>query len=287
VHTVEDVPVAVADSRSTICGSVRPCALGRHPKPRLPRRPNCAIVREEIPTTVPRSRSFAEMFSNKAPSDDVSAKSSRRPSPKLSRDEMPWVSGGEFSREAPACGEPAATSKSRFRRSKRYAHADAGRFFYSRPLLAQPSPHFAVVPLAGLPLRFLRRNATLGQPLIEIMRMKLFAECSLNQFGHARGAPKIGGKAELPRRATEPRQNLPFLLRGEPWRSSRVRFCFQACRAAFSIRLRPTLNASRMNVEEIRHFLLRIAQVETFDGQSPSTLQLGWCSFRYHKILYA
>jgi hypothetical protein len=284
---VEVVPDAIADSRNIIFGSVRPCAWDRRPKPRSPRRPNSPTVLEENPPTAPRLRNFAERFSSKALSDDFSEKSSMRPSPKLFHDAKLLFSRSEFFREAPACVERAATSKSRFRRSKRGMHADAWRFFYSRPILAQPVSHDSLVPLAGLPLRLLRRDAAFGQPLIDIMRMKFFAELASNQFGHARRAPEIGGKSKLSRREAKPLQNLPLLLSGEPGRSSRMRLGLQSGHAAFPIRSLPALDASRMNVEEIRYFLLRIARVETGNGQSPPPLPLGWFSFRYHVILYA
>lgn len=283
---MEDVPDAIADSRNITFGSVRPCAWDRRPKPQSPHRPDSAAVHGEIPQTAPHSRNFAERFSSTVPSDDFLEKSSRRPSPKPFHDEKPLFSGSEFSREAPTCGERAATLKSRFRRLKRYAHADAWRFFYSRPLLAKPVPHDSLVSFAGLPLRLLRRDAAFGQPLIDIMRMKLFAKLALNQFGHARRAPEIGGKTELSWRAAKPLQNLSLLRSGKPARPSRMRFGLQSDHSAFPIRSLPTLDASRMDIEEVRYFLLRIARVEAGNGQSPSPLPLGWVSFRYHVILY-
>jgi len=283
---VEDVPDAIEDNRNITFGSACPCAWDRRPKPQSPRRPDSAAVHGEIPPIAPRSRNFAERFSSKVPSDDFLEKSSRRPSQKPFHDEKPLFSGSEFSREAPACGERAATLKSRFRRSKLCVHADAWRFFYSRPLLAKPTSHFAVVSFAGLPLRLLRRDAAFGQPLIDIMRMKLFAELALNQFGHPRRAPEIGGKSELSGRAAKPLQNLPFLRSGKPGRPSRMRLGLQSGHSSFPICSLPTLDASRVYSEKIRHFLLRIARFEAGNGQSPPPLPLGWVSFRYHGILY-
>ena len=66
-----------------------------------------------------------------------------------------------------------------------------------------------------------------------------------------------------------------------------MRLGFQARHAAFPVGLHPALDASRVNVEEIRDFLLRIARADAGDGQSPSPLQFGCGSLRSHRILYA
>src|SRR5208283_2029696 len=132
-----------------------------------------------------------------------------------------WSLGSVCVREAPACVAPAATSKSRFRRSKLDGHADAGHFFYPWPLLAQPAADFPLVLFAGLPLRLLGSNSTLGQPLIDVVRMKLLAELASNQLGHPRCGPQFGGKAELARRLAEPPQHRLLLPGRQRRRSAR------------------------------------------------------------------
>ena len=127
-------------------------------------------------------RSYADTSASKAPIAVALARSSRRPLPRPSPDARPWSLESASFHEAPACVAPAATSKSRFRRSKPDGHADAGHFFYPRPLLAQPASNLPLVPLAGLPLRLLGSDSTLGQPLIDVVRMELLAKLALDQL---------------------------------------------------------------------------------------------------------
>ena len=281
-----NVPKIIAENRGEPGRLVLPCAWGRHPRPQSPRHADAALGRGENPQLVQSLRSSVDMFASIGLDGVGAARWSTRPSQKPSH-AWPWPSKSEFFRTAPACDAPAATSNSRFRRLKRGAHADAERFFYSRPLLAQPTSHFPFVALAGLTLRLLRCNPTFRQPLINIVWMKRFSEFAVDDLRYSRCGPQFGRKTKLPRRAAKPSQDLALLCRRQLGRSPGMRLGFQSCQAVFAISPHPALNTSRRNTEKVRHFLLRIVVPDARHGQPSSPLQFGPGSMRSHTDLYA
>jgi len=279
---VEAFPGSIEGSRGALGEWVRPCAWDRRPKPRSPVCADVAGTRGETPA----SEWHLQRSANRGPDVSGGEKGSARRSPKPVPGGCPWSSGWAFGPLAPAYVGPAATSRSRFRRSSRGALADAAPFFYPRPLLAQPPANLPLVALAGLPRRLLRGDVPLRQPLVEIAGMELLAKRPRDQLGHARRGSQLSGEAKLRWRAAKPLQDFPLFLGGKLGLASRGWPGLQPPHILLAVGVHPTLHAAQIDIHKIGDFLLRIARVNPVDGQTPP-FQLGWSSFGSHTILYA
>src|SRR3990170_1554413 len=268
-------PATIADNLPAPWRWGRLCAWCRHPRQQSRCLAGVPAHTARMPPRARCSRTPADRCASIAPTDLAGARGSTRPPTKPFHGAPPWFSRWASSPPATACGERAATSRSRFRRSKRYGHAGAAHFFYPRPLLALPATDFPLVPLAGLPLRFLRRDPSLRQPLIDVARMEPHVKPATDQCRHPRRAPQLGGPAELRGRPGEPGKHFVLLLRRELGRAAGVRLGSQPPTPIFAVHRHPPRYGAAVYPEKIGNFLMRIARASAIDSQQPSPLQLG------------
>jgi hypothetical protein len=286
-RTVEAVPKTIGKKLAGCPGSVCLYAWDHHPRPRSSAREGGAATTEGILRPGSCLQSYADMCASKGRGDDAEGKWSKPRWRKPVPDGTPWSSRRGFFLKAPTCAAPAATSKSRFHRSKRGAHADAGRFFYPRPLLAEPAADFPFVPLAGATGGLLRRDSPLGQPLIDVPRMKRHPKLSVNQIRHPGRSPEFGGEAKLGGRPLNPPQDMLFLPCCEFGQSAWCGFRSQTSQSLFAIGLDPSAHGSGVDPQKIGHFLLCITRAEAGDRQPSPAFQLGARSVRSHILQYA
>jgi hypothetical protein len=286
-HTVAVFPALNADGSSTSGGSDRPCAWLLRPRSQSPDHASDAANIARISPIARCSHTRADNCANTSPGDDAEARCLWQPRAKLFHGGLSWDAGKEFFRAAPACVEPAGTSKTRFRRSKPDAHAAAQHFFYSRPLLPQPASDLSVVPFAGPPLGLLRGDPPLGQPLIDVPRMKFHPQLPPDQIRHARSGPKFRGVAELRGRTGKPGNNFSFLFCRQLGDPARMRLGLQPFATFLAVGAHPFGHGLTPNPEKVGNLLMRIIRANTVYGQQPSPLQLGSGSMRSHGILYA
>jgi hypothetical protein len=284
----------VAIFRATIAGSHaarresrRPCASVRHPKQRLPVPADAQAAHGGNQPPVLDSQTPWDGCRNTGPDGVALERWSMPRWPTPAPDGRPMFSTPEFVRAAQACVEPTARAESRFRQSERGGHAAAPHFFYSQPILAQPTLHFDFVLLARLESGLLRRNTPLGKPLIEIPGMKFDSPLAVDDSRHPRGGPQFRGKSETCGRPAKPTQDLAFSGAGEFAWTPRGIVSLQSAVASPSIGFHPSGYRTGMNAQKLGDGSLMVACQNMADPQSPPSLQFVLESWSPHAYLYA
>jgi hypothetical protein len=280
-------PATTVDSLAARRESHRRDAWARHPKPRSRLHEGESASDAKSLPHAPGLQKPSDRCGSKAPTDADAERSSAPQWPKLARDGRPMSSVSEFVHAAIACDEPAATAKSRFRRSGPSALVAALLFFYLRPLLVQPAMHFGFVLLAGLESRLLRRNVPFGQPLIEITRMECDRPLTLNHPRHAGCGPQFGGKSKALRGLHEPSQYLTLLSPGQLPRATAGIASGQCRVATATIGFHPAAHRTGMNSQKVGDGPLFVARQHMVDPQSPPPFQFFLETLSPHTYLYA
>jgi len=108
-----------------------------------------------------------------------------------------------------------------FRRGRRARRRGDWRFFYSRPILANPAANLFFVTLHRPPRRLLRTPAQIVQEPADVIDVIVHAKALRDDFTHARAGPQVG---VVPRRQGPLEQQglqLAFVLGSQLARTAR------------------------------------------------------------------
>jgi hypothetical protein len=168
----------------------------------------------------------------------------------------------------------------------------------ARPLVSDPAFDRCLVAFACSLLRLLRRNVALGQPGIQVTRMKAHAPLATDDFGDSRRRPQFGGKTERLGIFAQPGKDLAFPGRRQFGLATRMRLEGQSGIAVLSVGSPPRTDGSGVNAKIISDLGRRVAFANSMDSQaSPSFEFLGrtscshaqvyaWCRQQTYKKSY-
>jgi len=170
---------------------------------------------------------------------------------------------------------PVDSATVHFHRERQWWPAGGAPVLKARPVVSSPALDGFAIGLPCSTLRFLRRDAAIGEPGVEVAWVVLDAPLASNHVSDSACGPQFGAEAKGPGVLAEPTEDLADLCAGHLGGPARMGLGVQAVGAVASESRPPMVDSAKMNLEEIGHFAGRVTFLEFLDRESSPPLQLG------------
>jgi hypothetical protein len=157
-------------------------------------------------------------------------------------------------------------------------------FFYSRPVLSDPTADLLLVALNGAPCRFLRTPTQVMQQSPDMIDVVVDPEAPFDELGHTRTSPQVGVETRSQRTLDEQRLQTALVPRSELRGSSRRGAGSHSRLAVLARRRLPAPHAAPIHAHAPRNLRGQQSLLEQRECAQAPTFQLFWTPGRSHHI---